>query len=325
MDPNSGLPKWTFKTDKYIDSSPAVDNAGNVYFGSEDGKFYALDNLGELLWTYTTGGEIYSSPAVDNAGNVYFGSEDGKFYALDNLGELLWAYTTGDSIYSSPAMDNAGNVYFGSADGNFYALDNLGKFLWSYTTEGDAGDAAIGDGTLYFGNSNLASYYGTLVAIRDLKPDLVVENILAPSNIRSNEIITVLNTIKNEGTLAATNFYVKFYLTPTKSLSGTVYYLGQRLITILGPGESNTENTVLSIPLTVPTGAYYITALVDNFRMGYSNLIQVTGDSWGNNSGKSKSSVSAATVAMQPTGTPIIPLILGFLIVLGGLLTTRKK
>ncbi|HTT26031.1 MAG TPA: PQQ-binding-like beta-propeller repeat protein, partial [Thermoplasmata archaeon] len=51
----------------------------------------------QMLWNYTTGGDVVGEPAVLN-NSVYFGSWDGKEYAVDaNNGTLRWATYTGQS------------------------------------------------------------------------------------------------------------------------------------------------------------------------------------------------------------------------------------
>jgi outer membrane protein assembly factor BamB len=63
-------------------SSPAVTDTV-IYFGGQDGHFYALDRAtGRKLWDSPTGGKITSSPAVAN-GTIYVGSHDGKLYAFN--------------------------------------------------------------------------------------------------------------------------------------------------------------------------------------------------------------------------------------------------
>src|SRR5438874_809873 len=72
-----------------------------------------------LDWSYQTGLQVGSSPSVVN-GVSYFGSNDGKLYALVAAkGSLLWSFPTGGVIFSSPAVVN-GVVYFGSADKHVY-------------------------------------------------------------------------------------------------------------------------------------------------------------------------------------------------------------
>lgn len=75
-----------------------------------------------LKWKYTTGGAINSSPAIDNKGNIYFGSEDKNIYSLNREGTLRWKYSTQGEVNSSPAIGSGGIAYVGSSDGNLYAI-----------------------------------------------------------------------------------------------------------------------------------------------------------------------------------------------------------
>ncbi|HJO48720.1 MAG TPA: PQQ-binding-like beta-propeller repeat protein, partial [Candidatus Scalindua sp.] len=115
--------KWKFEVEKRITSSPAIGLDGTIYFGSVDGKLYAVSSEGKLVWTFQTGGEVTSSPAIGPDGKIYFGSRDKKLYAISSDGSLKWAYETEGEIYSSPTIGKDNTVYFGSADGNLYATD----------------------------------------------------------------------------------------------------------------------------------------------------------------------------------------------------------
>ncbi|OGO43938.1 MAG: hypothetical protein A2137_02665 [Chloroflexi bacterium RBG_16_58_8] len=82
LDINTRKPAWSFATKDTVTSSPAVTDKA-IFFGSQDGWFYALDRAtGAKLWEIPTGGQITSSPALAD-GVVYFGSHDGKLYAID--------------------------------------------------------------------------------------------------------------------------------------------------------------------------------------------------------------------------------------------------
>ena len=66
------------------------DGAYAVYFGSDDGKMYALNSYcGGVLWSHQTGGTVRSSPALveDQAepenSFIYFGSDDANVYSLN--------------------------------------------------------------------------------------------------------------------------------------------------------------------------------------------------------------------------------------------------
>jgi len=167
---------WTMKPlNKYMDdlydfflSSPVFNddiNNPTVYFGSSDGKFYALDaGTGKLRWSFKTNGIIHSSPAAYH-GKVYFGSWDTYLYALNAAdGKLVWKFKTADQpvyhllegIQASPTCGN-GMVYFGARDGYFYALNaEKGTQVWKYSANSSwiLTTAAVQNNTVYFGTSD---------------------------------------------------------------------------------------------------------------------------------------------------------------------------
>ena len=78
--------RWKIKLqpgDERINAlNPPVVIGNTIYFGSEDGNFYALDaESGYMRWVFRSGAEINSIPYVDSS-QAYFGSKDGKLYAL---------------------------------------------------------------------------------------------------------------------------------------------------------------------------------------------------------------------------------------------------
>ena len=154
-----GTVKWTFPTDGPIYSSPAVVD-GTVYFGSRDGKLYALDaTTGAKRWEFKTGNWVDSSPAIIN-GVVYFGSNDGKLYALKaDTGQKFWEYDARYPIRSSPTV--AGRmVYFGCYDYGIYALDiTRGTKRWCYLTEGYVySSPLVANGIVYAGSMDNFCY-----------------------------------------------------------------------------------------------------------------------------------------------------------------------
>ena len=77
-------------------------------------------------------GSIYSSPAIYND-KIFFGSDNGSFYALNlSDGTEVWKISLGCKIRSSPAIDNSGVIFFLASDGFFYALNNNGTLYWDY-------------------------------------------------------------------------------------------------------------------------------------------------------------------------------------------------
>jgi outer membrane protein assembly factor BamB len=157
-----------------IFSSPAVSADGTVYFGADNGIFYAMvwiaDEYGvyaDTLWHYYphvyTDKQIRSSPAIGPDGTIYFGNRteipewNSRFYALKKNGELKWFYLIRANFEGSPTVDSDGNVYVGTSDGNFLAFDSEGTLLWTFPTSNNAirTTPAIDQyGTIYFGSDN---------------------------------------------------------------------------------------------------------------------------------------------------------------------------
>jgi outer membrane protein assembly factor BamB len=131
-----GSRKWVFRAQREIKSSPAIGIDGTVYFGSRDRRFYAVTADGKKRWDLLTGGWVDSSPALARDGTIYFGSWDKSFYALNPDGSRKWQFQTPGEIVSSPAVGADGAIYFGSHDGKFYALAPDGKKKWEFATGG---------------------------------------------------------------------------------------------------------------------------------------------------------------------------------------------
>ncbi|BBM82952.1 beta-alanine-activating enzyme beta-propeller domain-containing protein [Candidatus Uabimicrobium amorphum] len=151
---------WTFKIKEKLKGkrniyrSPTI--AGKfLYFGSENGKFYALNkNTGSTIWEFKTQGVIRSS-AIINEHHCYFGSGDGKLYCLNRFsGELIWSYSAKGPIASSPAFDK-GTIYVGDYASFLHAVDcEFGRNIWSHKTSDKitSPPTVVGD-RVYFANS----------------------------------------------------------------------------------------------------------------------------------------------------------------------------
>ena len=189
----TGTPKWRFATggehrfeaknlhgmtpaaetmpdpmDHFL-SSPAIAN-GVVYFGSSDGKVYAVDALsGVLQWSFATGDVVHASPSIAN-NTVYIGSWDSYFYALDaQTGQEKWRFKAGDDPaihnqvgFQSSAAVVGGTVYVGCRDGHAYALDAAtGRKLWDYSTSQSWVNStpAVRDGVVYVGTADTHRFH----------------------------------------------------------------------------------------------------------------------------------------------------------------------
>ncbi len=140
----TGKVLWRKTLPARTESSPIVDG-GQLYFGSEDGTFYALfKRTGKVKWTYDAGAEVKASPAL-SGGTLYFGDYAGKMHAVwAKSGAKRW--TTGTSgarlgfssgrFYSTPAVA-FGRVYAGNTDSKVYSWGaKSGELAWSHSTGG---------------------------------------------------------------------------------------------------------------------------------------------------------------------------------------------
>jgi eukaryotic-like serine/threonine-protein kinase len=189
----TGAPKWRFATggerrfeaknlhgmtpaaqsmpdpmDHFL-SSPAVFN-NRVYFGSSDGKVYAVDAAtGVLQWSFATGDVVHASPAIAN-NTAYIGSWDSYFYALDaESGQERWRFKAGDDPaihnqvgFQSSAAVVGGTVYVGCRDGHVYAIDGAtGRKRWDYSTSQSWVNStpAVRDGVVYAGTADTHRFF----------------------------------------------------------------------------------------------------------------------------------------------------------------------
>ena len=114
--------------------NPPVVIGDTIYFGSDDGNFYALDvESGYMRWVFRAGAEINSIPYADNE-KVYFGSKDWKLYALSREdGSEVWSFETNNEVNSQVErykdyiifVSDADAVYYLSPDGEIeFIIDN---------------------------------------------------------------------------------------------------------------------------------------------------------------------------------------------------------
>lgn len=108
--------KWIFEAGADVSSQPTVVD-GVVYFGSWDGKEYAVDaGTGKKIWEYDCGVPARVGAAYDN-GILYFGDLAGRLYAVEaKTGALKWKERIDPHphavVTSSPIVYN-GRLYIG--------------------------------------------------------------------------------------------------------------------------------------------------------------------------------------------------------------------
>ena len=153
--PPLGL-RWKIKLqsgdEKIRSLNPPVVIGDTIYFGSDDGNFYALDvESGYMRWVFKSGAEINSIPYADKD-KVYFGSKDGKLYALSReTGQEMWTFSTQSQINSQVQrygdyiifVGDADAIYFLSPEGiEQFRIDNPGWYNFTFL---------MADDVMYFG------------------------------------------------------------------------------------------------------------------------------------------------------------------------------
>ncbi len=142
-----------------INSSPAVDGSGNIYFGT-DHMVAALDSNGNNKWNFTptVASSFDASPGISPDGyEVYVGARSatgGALYALyASDGSVKWSYPCG-GVLSSPAIGADGLIYFADTNGKIIALNPDGTEKWTFDSGlATSSSPAIGSNkTLYIGS-----------------------------------------------------------------------------------------------------------------------------------------------------------------------------
>ena len=123
---------WYFKSEnprleEVIPKSTPVIGKGKVFFGSDQGIFFALNkDNGAMVWQYQIyqygpKASIFSSPVLSED-KVFFGTTSGDVYALDlETGKKIWSYGEADGVY--------GNILSVLEDG--YIIVPLQFGLWN--------------------------------------------------------------------------------------------------------------------------------------------------------------------------------------------------
>ena len=117
---DTGEEIWQTQVDGRVFDAPLITED---YIYAPSGSFYALDKTtGELKQRFDVEAQVYSTPALDN-GLLYFGTENGMFYALDQaefvsrLNPKIVLKTTETIDLGDVAIDQA------SVERNFYVYN----------------------------------------------------------------------------------------------------------------------------------------------------------------------------------------------------------
>ncbi len=157
-----GRVRWRFRARSKIFTTPAIDNDGTIYVGSQDDRLYAIASDGDLRWTFTAGGDIDSSPVIGDDGTIYFGCDDRRLYAITRDGRLKFRVPLEGIVRAPVALGLDGSVLVGvyGPRPRLVAVDAAeGTERWSFpVTLSDSTELGVAsgplvdaDGRIYFG------------------------------------------------------------------------------------------------------------------------------------------------------------------------------
>ena len=151
-----------------IRSSPALSTSGNtVYFGSNNGQFYArrADNGAMVVDRFASDGiSILANSRAGRRRSTLVTTTASYMPSTARPEQNVWGpFQTGASIRSSPALSNDGSVvYIGSSNGILFAVNTSdGSERWRFTGASDAIESAItvdANGHIYFGSNDNKVY-----------------------------------------------------------------------------------------------------------------------------------------------------------------------
>jgi outer membrane protein assembly factor BamB len=154
-----GTVKWRFAARGKIFSTPAVDDDGTVYFGSQDDWLYAVAPDGRLRWSYHTRDDNDASPVIAGDGTIYFGSDDQHVYALSRDGDLVWSANVDGYVRAALALDSRGGVVVGVYGPRPRIVDldaRTGELVWFFpVTVTDSSEVGVHSGALVDRSGNI--------------------------------------------------------------------------------------------------------------------------------------------------------------------------
>ncbi|NVM55104.1 MAG: PQQ-like beta-propeller repeat protein [Candidatus Helarchaeota archaeon] len=136
-----------FRTKNAIFSTPIIDSEEQLFVGSADHKFYAIDpHEGIELWEHDVGEIIDSAGCVGKDDTVYIAAGDGKIHAYTPDGKEKWTYnvlkrkkeqftfSTNYWFEANIVLGPDDAIYVANDDFFLYKLSLDGKPIWGYRT-----------------------------------------------------------------------------------------------------------------------------------------------------------------------------------------------
>ncbi len=117
-----------------VPSQPAI-NKGIIYIGTDNGKLYSVDTLGNVLWRLDLQGSILHQPlVVDN--QIIVGTSEGVLYVINTSGQIIKSKSFSSGIASPPTAYGE-VIYVPVFREGVYAYNiNQDRVVWRFLTSG---------------------------------------------------------------------------------------------------------------------------------------------------------------------------------------------
>ncbi|MEH2196116.1 MAG: C2 family cysteine protease, partial [Nostoc sp.] len=122
------------------------------------------------------------------------------------------------------------------------------------------------DGYGYVAESNeINNVFASAISLTTPAPDLIVQNVSAPSNTTVGSSIQLNYQVKNQGNASAGYSYSKFYLSKDATLSNDDVFLNYDYVDNIGGGGVSSKSVTLNIASSTAAGNYYLLSQADGY------------------------------------------------------------
>ncbi len=143
VDSQAGTPIWVYKSNHYINGTPAVGN-GLAVFGGCDATIHLVSvHDGESTAQIDAGSYIAGS-AVFAGKRVYVGHYGEEFLCVDSEQEtIVWTYNAEAPFFSTAALGKD-RIVVGCQDMRLHCIEReTGKKIWTFQTQGDVDSSPV--------------------------------------------------------------------------------------------------------------------------------------------------------------------------------------
>ncbi len=305
---------------------------------------YAFNPSGTVKWMQTindgTHNFVISLPSVASNGVVYlstlFGTSDedsvNNLHAFSSNGTKLWNYTqpTLGEGFSSQVIGTDGTIYLASLGSPLIALNPDGTEKWGYNYATYGIPSINKDGTLYIGIWGFEpNSTASLHAIQGQQSDLYLKTLVDNKNPKVGDTIKITFKVGNNGPGTAYNTTMTLkipkglqFIKALAESGNFTYDASTRTITWY-LGDLEVIDPYLNVWTKVlAKGTYAISPVLSTLTYdpnlaNSTQSIVVSAQAANNN--------DTDDVGMQHTGVPIGAAIVAFLMVLGGIVSSKKR